>query len=73
MSNIINWSGLSEFITSNKELIREGRIPNKHKEQIEELLYYVECWKKGKKLINSDDLRDKIKDFDLISVILEKK
>jgi hypothetical protein len=71
--SLINWSVLSQLLTGNKQNIRQNRVPSKHKEQVERLLYYFECWEKGIILISPDDFRDKIKNLDLITIILDKK
>jgi len=71
--SLINWSYLSGFLTNSKETIRQSRIPKVHIERINELLYYVECWKKNKKLISPEDFKEKIKNLDLITIILDEK
>lgn len=71
--SLINWSYLSGFLTNSKETIRQTRIPKIHKKRIDELLYYIECWKKDKKLISPDDFKEKIKNLDLITIILDEK
>lgn len=71
--SLINWSVLSKLLTGTKENLRQNRIPNKHKNEVEQLLYYIKCWKQGKKLIAPEDLRDKIRNLDLITIILDEK
>ena len=71
--SIINWSVVSKLLTGKKENIRQNRIPNKHKKEIEQLLYYIESWKNDKILISPEDFRTKIKNLDLITIILDEK
>ena len=71
--SLINWSVLSKLLTGTKENIRQNRVPKKHKEEVEQLLYYIEKWKEGKILISPDDFKERIKNLDLISVIMYEK
>ena len=70
---LINWSALSQYLAKNSDSIRQNRIPNKYKEQIKQLLYYIKCWEKGKLLISPEEFKEKVRNVDLISVILDEK
>jgi hypothetical protein len=70
---LINWSVLSILLTNKKENVRQNRVPSKHKESIDELIYYIKCWREGKKLISPEAFKDKIKNLDLISIIMDEK
>lgn len=70
---LINWSALSQYLAKNSDSIRQNRIPNKYKEQINQLLYYIKCWEQGKLLISPEEFKEKVRNIDLISVILEEK
>lgn len=71
--SIINWSVVSKLLTGKSENIRQNRIPKKHKEEVEQLLFYISCWKEGKILISPNDFKEKIKNLDLLSVIMDEK
>jgi len=45
MEKLINWSELSRYITgSDRNGIRANKIPKKHKEAINRLMYYLKKW-----------------------------
>jgi len=71
--SLINWSALSQLLAKNGDSIRQNRIPKKYKEEINTLIYYIECWNKDKKLILPEDFKEKIRKLDLVSIILEQK
>jgi len=70
--SLINWSALSQLLAKNGDSIRQNRIPKKYQEEISTLIYYIECWRKDKKLILPEDFKEKIRKLDLVSVILEQ-
>lgn len=71
--SLINWSALSQYLAKNSDSIRQNRVPNKYKKQIDKLLYYIKCWEQDKLLISPEEFKEKIRNIDLISVILEEK
>ena len=71
--SLINWSVLSQTLAKNTDSIRQNRVPNKYRQEIDTLLYYIKCWKEGKKLISPEDFKEKVRKIDLVSVILEDK
>ncbi len=68
--SLINWSALSQLLAKNTDSVRQNRIPKKYKEEINILIYYIECWRKDKKLISPEDFKEKVRKIDLVSVIL---
>lgn len=71
--SIINWCALSKLLTGKSVNMRQNRIPSKHKKEVEQLIYYIECWKQQKILISPDDFKEKISKIDLLSVIMDEK
>ena len=72
-NSLLNWSEVSQYFTGNKQNIRYNRIPKKHEEEINLLLHYFDCWERGEILITASELEQKVKDFDLITILLDKK
>lgn len=70
---LINWSVLSKIKAQNTDSIRQNRIPKKYEKDIQLLLYYIRCWKDNKKLVSPEDFKQKIKNLDLISIIMDEK
>jgi hypothetical protein len=70
--SIINWSVVSKILTGKKENIRQNRVPKKHKKEIEQLLFYIESWENNKILISPEKFKEKIRNLDLISIILDE-
>lgn len=62
---IVNWSGISAFLTGERENIRQNSIPKKYKDKIDLLLYYIKCWKEGKRLYSMDDIEQVLTKIDL--------
>ncbi len=58
---LINWSKVSEHLAGNTDSIRVERIPKKYKEEVEELLFYVECWLNCKDLASREDVTKEVK------------
>lgn len=71
--SLINWSEVSKLLTGNKENLRENRVPKKHEQDVNQLLYYVKSWKEHKQLISPDEFKEKIKNLDLLSIIMDEK
>lgn len=53
---LINWSELSEHLAHNKDSIRSTRTPDKYKNEIDELLKYIESWLNCKELTTKDEI-----------------
>jgi hypothetical protein len=53
---LINWSELSEHLAHNKDSIRSNRTPDKYKNEIDELLKYIEAWLNCKELTTKEDI-----------------
>lgn len=60
--DLINWSALSAQKKLEKGSIRANRIPETHKEDIEQLLYYIDCWLNCKELTTKGELKAIVKD-----------
>ena len=69
---LICWAELSKHLTGKTDNIRKNRVPKKHNEEIDLLLYYISKWIEGKKLICEDDLKEKLSKIDLFTVIADK-
>lgn len=44
---LLNWAEVSRSLANDRSAITRKRIPEKHKEAIEELLKCIEAWQKG--------------------------
>lgn len=62
MQEFINWTAVSHHLGGGRTAIRKNYHPKKHKEKIELLLHYVDCWEKGIRLESMDVLKDKVKE-----------
>ena len=71
--SLINWSALSQLLANNTDSVRQNRVPNKYKEEIQTLMHYIKCWKINQKLILPKEFEEKIRNLDLISIILDEK
>lgn len=70
---MINWNELSEFLTGKKQNIRRERVPRVHIERVDELIWLIDCWKKGERLYPESEIREKINKIDLKPLILDEK
>lgn len=68
VKKLINWNYLGKYY-GRDTAIRHDKIPNKHKEEIENLIEHIELWSKGYKLYTKVDI-DQFKS-DLSSKIME--
>lgn len=61
---IINWSGLSKYLTktNSKTAIRENNIPNKYKDRVNKLIYYVNKWIDEEELYTKQSVVNKYQD-----------
>lgn len=62
MKRFINWTSVSYHLTGLRTTIRKDCHPKKHKERIDLLLHYVDCWEKGIELGNMEHLKEKMKE-----------
>lgn len=70
--SIVNWAGISKFLTNSTENIRENRVPNKHQSKIDLLFYYIKCWKEGKRLYSINDIDEVLSKIDLKASISDE-
>lgn len=70
---LINWSALSQLLSNTPDSIRQTRVPKKYEEEVNNLVFYISCWCEGKELISPSEFEGKIKDLDLISIIMGEK
>lgn len=71
--DVINWSALSEKLAGNRDSIRRNRIPEKYKPTINKLIQFVEWWVDSKEVISPDELKRKLDNIDLFSIITGEK
>jgi hypothetical protein len=57
---LINWTNLSKQLAKNKSSIRSNNIPTKYKEDIEQLLYYIDAWLNCKELITKEEVINQV-------------
>lgn len=62
---VLNWSGISTFLTGNADNIRQFDIPKKYMVKIDLLLYYIKCWKQGKRLYSMEEIDKILSNFNL--------
>lgn len=63
MQELINWTAVSKHLAGERTAIRKNYHPKKHKERIDLLLHYIDCWEKDIRLESMEVLKDKVKDF----------
>lgn len=44
VEDLINFSGLSVFLTGRPDVVRKNRVQKRHKEKVKELITLIEYW-----------------------------
>jgi hypothetical protein len=57
---LINWTNISKQLANNKSSIRSNKIPTKYKEDIEQLLYYIDAWLNCKQLTTKEEVINQV-------------